>query len=346
MKFTTRQLKIFWIIYKNQPIGVTEIFNFLEENISTPSLNRDLAKLKTDNLLIVEGKGPSVKYKVDIKSLINIEIPIEEYYLLEPDERTIISKFNIDLFKNLSKIELFDKIEIEELDKLTTTYKKNIAGLSKVAFKKEFERLTIELSWKSAQIEGNTYDLLDTEQLLKYNILSEKNTEEEAIMLLNHKSAIEYSNTYASSYKKLSIRNIIELHTLLTHKMGIAKNIRKRLVRITGTNYTPPENQFLIEEYLDKTTKLVNSKKSVYEKALITILLLSYIQAFEDGNKRTARLSANAVLMANNYCPLSYRSVKPTDYKKAMLLFYEVNNITAFKKIFIEQYKFAVNTYF
>ena len=34
------------------------------------------------------------------------------------------------------------------------------------------------------------------------------------------------------------------------------------------------------------------------------------------------------------------------EYKKAMLLFYEQNNISAFKKIFIEQFRFAVETYF
>jgi Fic family protein len=346
MKYTKRQLDIFWLIFKHQPVGVSELASLLQNNFSVPTLNRDLAFLKENDFLIVGGKGPVTKYSVSLQSLLNIELPVDEYYQTEPDDRIIIPKFNVNLFDTLSKTSLFDKEETEKLNNLSDKYKKNTKLLSKAAFKKEFERLTIELSWKSSQIEGNTYDLLDTEQLLKYNIRSQKNSEEEAIMLLNHKTAIEYSHLYASYYKKLSTRNIIELHTLLTQKMGIAKNIRKRLVRITGTNYTPPENQFLIEEYLEKTAKLVNSKKSVFEKALITVLFLSYIQAFEDGNKRTARLTANAVLMAYNLCPLSYRSIKPTDYKKAMLLFYEVNNITAFKKIFIEQYQFAVDTYF
>jgi hypothetical protein len=38
--------------------------------------------------------------------------------------------------------------------------------------------------------------------------------------------------------------------------------------------------------------------------------------------------------------------VDSIDYKKAMLLFYEQNNISAFKQIFIEQFHFAVKTYF
>jgi fido (protein-threonine AMPylation protein) len=346
MQYTKRQLEIFWLIFKHQPIGVSEILTLLKSSISVPSLNRDLAFLKINTLITVIGKGPSTKYKVLLDALLNIELPIDEYYLTEPDDRIIISKFNTGLFDSLKNIKLFDKVELDSLNELTEKYRKKIKFLSQQLFKKEFERLTIELSWKSSQIEGNTYDLLDTEQLLKYNILSKKNSKEEAIMLLNHKAAIEYSHLYAQHYKKLTSKNIIELHTLLTQKMGIAKNIRKRLVRITGTNYTPPENQFLIEEYLERMALLVNAKKNIYEKALLTLLLISYIQPFEDGNKRTARLTANALLMAYNLCPLSYRSVKPVDYKKAMLLFYEVNNITAIKKIFIEQYKFAVDTYF
>ena len=75
-------------------------------------------------------------------------------------------------------------------------------------------------------------------------------------------------------------------------------------------------------------------------------VLLSYIQAFADGNKRTARITSNAILIANGYCPLSFRSVDSIDYKKAMLIFYEQNNLYAFKQIFMEQFEFAVREYF
>ena len=67
---------------------------------------------------------------------------------------------------------------------------------------------------------------------------------------------------------------------------------------------------------------------------------------FVDGNKRTARIVSNALLVAHGYCPLSFRTVDSIDYKKAMLLFYEQNNVSAFKRIFIEQFAFALKTYF
>jgi Fic family protein len=91
---------------------------------------------------------------------------------------------------------------------------------------------------------------------------------------------------------------------------------------------------------------LINSKENIFEKALLTLVLISYIQPFMDGNKRTARIVSNAILINYNYCPISFRTVDSIEYKKAMLLFYEQNNISSMKEIFITQFEFAVNTYF
>jgi Fic family protein len=105
-------------------------------------------------------------------------------------------------------------------------------------------------------------------------------------------------------------------------------------------------NEFQIKEAFGDMCKLINSKENIFEKALIALVLISYIQGFIDGNKRTARITSNAILIANKYCPISFRTVDSIDYKKAMLIFYEKNNITAFKRIFVDQFEFAVKTYF
>jgi Fic family protein len=144
----------------------------------------------------------------------------------------------------------------------------------------------------------------------------------------------------------LSVAGIEDIHSILIKDLGVDRNIRKRRVGITGTNYVPLKNKFQIGEALADTCNLVNAKTNVFEKAVLALVLLSHIQPFNDGNKRTARIVSNAVLMHYQHCPLSFRTVDATDYKKAMLLFYEQNNITAFKKIFIDQFEFAVNTYF
>ena len=92
--------------------------------------------------------------------------------------------------------------------------------------------------------------------------------------------------------------------------------------------------------------QLINSKGNVFEKALLALVLISYIQPFSDGNKRTARIISNAILINNKYCPISFRTVESIEYKKAMLVFYEQSNINPFKRVFMNQFEFAVNTYF
>jgi Fic family protein len=129
-------------------------------------------------------------------------------------------------------------------------------------------------------------------------------------------------------------------------ELAIDKNLRKRRVGISGTNYRPLDNEFQISEALSNMCELINGKEQTFEKALLVLVLISYIQPFVDGNKRTARIVSNAVLMNSNYCPISYRTVDSMDYKKAMLLFYEQNNISGIKEIFVNQFEFAVNTYF
>lgn len=207
-------------------------------------------------------------------------------------------------------------------------------------------RLGIDLSWKSSQIEGNTYTLLETERLLLEQRTAEGKTRDEATMLLNHKAALDFIVAEPDYLQQLSVSRIVDIHSILVRDLQVDRNIRCRRVGITGTNYRPLDNEYQIREALEAACRLVNGTPCVFSKALLALVLLSYIQAFMEGNKRVARLVSNAVLIAHGYCPLSFRSVESLDYKKAMLIFYEQNNISAFKKIFMEQFEFAVTSYF
>ena len=274
-------------------------------------------------------------------------INLDEYFSKEVDEREVQTSYNFDLIPNvLSKVDLFTPIETDELNGLQVQFSKNLSSLSEEQKRREMERLGIDLSWKSSQIEGNTYSLLETERLLRERQTAAGKSKEEAIMLLNHKDALDFILANPDYLERLTISHIEDIHSLLIKDMNVDRNIRTRRVGITGTNYRPLDNEFQIREALQQTCDLINSRSNVFEKALFALVLLSYIQAFNDGNKRIARITSNAILIANGYCPISFRTVDSIDYKKAMLLFYEQNNISSFKQIFIDQFRFAVNTYF
>jgi Fic family protein len=248
--------------------------------------------------------------------------------------------------ESIEGVGLFTDDEMQELQSLQRQYELNISKLSSSAYQMEIERLSIDLSWKSSQIEGNTYSLLDTELLLKEQQTAKGKTVEEATMLLNHKKAIDFLVQNPDFFEALKIRDIEDVHSMLVEKLDVPRNLRKELVRIGGTDYLPLDNEHQIRESVQDACRVINSKKNVFEKALLALVLLSYIQAFMDGNKRVARIVANGILMTNKHCPISFRTVDSGDYKKAMLVFYEQNNLSAFKQIFMEQFKFAVGEYF
>ena len=342
-----KEFEIVEFLKKNHESSSREIF----ENISIPAsyatVKRMLSKLVEENLLTKRGQGKATKYLISPTYEILFPIDIEKYFEKEIDEREIKESFNLQLIpETLKECNLFTTNELKELNSLQKQFENNISPLSEIEYKKEFERLAIDLSWKSSQIEGNTYSLLETERLLKEKETAAGKTKEEATMLLNHKEAIDFIVENPDYLLPLSVSKIEAIHSLLIKELGIDKNIRKRRVGISGTNYRPLDNEFQILEALEDMCVLVNSKGNIFEKALLSLVLISYIQPFVDGNKRTARIVSNAILMNYKYCPISFRTVDSVEYKKAMLLFYEQNNISRFKEIFIDQFRFAVNTYF
>ena len=314
---------------------------------SDATLKRLLASQIAAGNILVSGQGKATRYGLTSVCHLTMPIDIDTYFHHDQDERQIQSTFNFELLADMPpSLSLFTDEEMQQLDSLQAQFQMNMSELSPTTYRKEMERLGVDLSWKSSQIEGNTYSLLETERLLRESKTASGKTQEEAVMLLNHKHTLRFLLDNKDYLKELSIRRIEDIQSLLVEGLDTEKGLRHRRVGITGTNYRPLDNEFQIREALESTCSIINQRQNVFEKALLALLLISYIQPFTDGNKRTSRLVCNGILMANNYCPISFRTVDSIDYKKAMLIFYEQNNIVPFKEIFISQYKFAVEEYF
>jgi Fic family protein len=324
-----------------------EIYDGLGLKIGYATVKRVLNQLLSEQLITTKGKGKATKYVISPAYELLYPVDVKSYFEKEQDERQVKDSFNLSLISGvLRDTRLFTEKEDIRLDALHERFKKNIASLSSTEYSKEMERLAIDLSWKSSQIEGNTYTLLETERLLKEKETAEGKPKDDATMLLNHKEAINFIIANPDYVVPLTVRGIEDIHSLLIKDLGVDRNIRQRRVGISGTNYKPLDNEHQIREALNDMCELINAKGDIFEKSLLALVLLSYIQAFADGNKRTARIVSNALLIAHGYCPISFRTVDSIEYKKGMLVFYEQNNIKPIKDIFIDQYEFAVNSYF
>ena len=342
MKLKDRQKAIIEFAKKNKTFQTKDLILFLDDKFSTKRLTiiRDLNKLFEDGIISKAGAGRGTFY------FIQKDIDIEEYFEIPYEDRVVRESFNFEIFSILEN-NIFTKQEIEKLENLQKCFTKNISKYnSQTLINKEYERIMIEFSQKSSEIEGNTYSLLNTEALLMENVKDETKTDKETQMLLNHKDAFNESLLNKNKFLIFEKVSIEHLHSILVKNLNVTRNIRKEGVGITGTKYRPLGNEFQIRENLEKTVELINKKNNFFEKAFIALIMISYIQAFEDGNKRTARMCSNAILLAHNSIPLSYRIVNVVEYKKASILFYELNNFTYLKRIFIEQFEDSVGNYF
>jgi Fic family protein len=341
-----RQQKIISFVKNNQKASSSDVLSFLKDEVERKTLQRDLKELIKRKLISQSGSGRGVVYFIDEQNKILEKIDLKKYFDIPYLQREVKESFNFEIFNILSN-DIFTVEEKEGLEKLQSEFIKNFSKYdSQTLINKEFERIMIEFSWKSSAIEGNTYSLLGTEALIKNNVIGKGKTKEETQMILNHKDAFNEAIQNRDRFIKLRPADIEYVHSVLTKKLGITKNIRKEGVGVTGTKYRPLDNELQIKEALQSMVDLINKKESFFEKAFLISILIAYIQVFEDGNKRTSRMISNAILLAHHSIPLSYRIVDVEEYKKAVILFYELNNIFYFKQIFIEQFEDAVNNYF
>ncbi len=342
---TPRQVKILDILSQT-PITGIEISKKIKDYfpISKATLMRELAFLKKQKFIKTQGNGKNIVY-TSLQEPFLKYIDIEEYFKENSQIRVKGPKsFNLDILNKFKNA--FSDEEKEQLISISKKLSAQEKILDPSILKREIERFTVEFAWKSSKIEGNTYSLLETEILIKQMKEAVGHTKYEAQMILNHKSAIDYVLQSASKFKELTVNKILNFHSILVKDLEVSTGIRINKVAITGTEYMPLSNSEEIKIALQKIVDITNKITFPLTKALLIALMIAYLQPFVDGNKRTSRTLANAILIAYDLYPLSYRDIDIIEYIKAMILFYETNNIYHFKRIFISQFNFSVNNYF
>ncbi|MBI3619151.1 Fic family protein [Candidatus Peregrinibacteria bacterium] len=349
MSITRRQQAILDVLHRTSDGAATrDILLALAQStdrISRVTVIRDLGVLVAGGFVRRTGKGRNVRYREKLANTSLRHVDPEAYFSVDDAERPLVHptyhSSALDAFSGA-----FTKKEREQITALNDAYRRRLRALPLAIIRKETERFTTEFSWKSSRIEGNTYSLLDTEMLLKEQKEAQGHTHQEAQMILNHKTALDFIFSHPGDYSSLKRRTIEQLHALIMKELGVAKGLRGAPVGILGTSYRPMGLRSQLHEALGETVMRINAEPWVPAKALIALLMIAYIQPFEDGNKRTARLLGNALLIAGRFCPLSFRSIDEKEYKKAVILFYEQHNIAYFKNLFLEQFVYAARQYF
>jgi hypothetical protein len=167
-------------------------------------------------------------------------------------------------------------------------------------------------------------------------------------MILNHKAAIEF---LVESPDELGFNRytFLNLHAILSD--GLLKNaksegaLRTIPAGVGGTVYHPTNQPALIEECFDLILRKAAVISDPLECAFFLMVHLPYLQPFEDGNKRTSRLSANLPLIQKNMSPLSFVDVPVRDYTDGILAVYELNRIELLRDLFAWAYERSAGRY-
>ncbi len=212
--------------------------------------------------------------------------------------------------------------------------------------RKVLEQLLIDLSWYSSRLEGNRRSLLDTQELFARG--RGDASDPDVTMLLNHKEAIEFMVDSVPE-EGITVPVVRNLHALLMQGLlpdeTAAGKIRRRIVNIDGSVYQPLQVPSLLEELLNEIVTKARLVRNPIEAAFFLWVNVSYLQPFEDGNKRTSRLSANLPLLLYNCAPLSFLEVEAPEYALAMLGVYEQRNVDLAVELFETTYRRSIDKY-
>ncbi len=297
-----------------------QIADFLQ-TMEVRTIQRALARLLELSLVVQSGPSNAPSYAANYPAIFTLNL--EEKILT--DESRPVSIFNYALLEWLKDLPT-NKVE----EYVGTTVPQSFKMMSA----RDLEYLTIELSWKSSALEGNTYSLLDTQLLLTEGIRAKNRTEFETQMILNHKNAVDFIIRNRDIFGgTITFAAIEELHKIIAYNIGIDTGVRRRIVKISASNYTPPESPHKIREAAEKILHIINVQQNPFTKSLLALSLIPYLQIFEDGNKRTGRLLANAILMSTVGYGFSLRKVQARDLALAYLAFYEFNSLARLRKI-------------
>lgn len=286
------------------------------------TIQRALGRLVEPGCIRRDGPLNRPVYEVSYDRLLTIDIP--EKLLI--DESRPETGFNFELMNWIENVPV-DSLE-QTLDKLPL----KLAPTELT--KKDLEYLTIELSWKSSALEGNTYTLLDTQLLLTEGLKTGGHTEFETQMILNHKEAMSFIVENKKLFEnEITFSTLEKLHGIIGKNLDFSSGIRRRLVRVSASNYIPLSSPHQLREQADLALAGISRQANPVVKSLLALALIPYLQLFEDGNKRAGRVLANAILISSLGRGFSLRKVDTRELALAYLAFYEFGSMSRLIKI-------------
>lgn len=300
--------------------------------VSRQTLSRRLTALVDKGELIRIGRGSGSRY---------LRADLEAYFRIPATQRQSVSYIRERGSRDLPR---FTGAQLDLLTKAAGEH----GATAEETVRAVRERLLVEFSFASSNLEGNTYDLIQTETLIKYGQVAPGKTPQEAKMILNHRDAIGYLLDNITTLV-IDWTTLRDLHALLSDGLldeaADSGRVRGRMVAITHSAYTPLDNEYQIREALEVMLAAVNEEPEPFSRSLMLMTGVAYLQVFADCNKRTGRLISNLPLLKASLPPLSFMTVDKEAYTRGLLAYYELGNGQMLAKAYVDAYRSSAESY-
>ncbi|MBR5284101.1 MAG: Fic family protein, partial [Clostridia bacterium] len=198
----------------------------------------------------------------------------------------------------LSLLEMIDQKK-RELDTRRPLTEGEVARL--------LEDFTVEYTYNSNAIEGNTLTLRETDMVLRGLTIDQKPLKDH-MEAVGHKEAFDFVRELVREKASISERIIQQIHFLVLADKKDDRGVYRRVpVRIMGAQHEPVQ-PYLIQSRMEQLMySYAESTEHIITKLARFHIEFEGIHPFIDGNGRTGRLLVNLELMKAGYPPIDIK---------------------------------------
>jgi Fic family protein len=349
MKMTNRQSQLLAALLERQdgstiPSWVTsgEIVRALGLEVDPAGISRDWATLEAQGIVQAEGSTKARHYRLRTDSTEYLE-----WDLTRPPELRKPVTYNFEILKNYTP-NVTTWLHQDALHALQTQIDYRPSDIHVEDYRRVLNALIIDLSFASSVLENVKISWLDTKSLIEFGERPSGLSERELRIVLNHKDAIEFIRDN-KGHISVNRRDIFDLHKMVSAGLlgnpEDARRIRRSPVFFDTSRYRPIDNSFILDEQFDLFCTKAAQIEDPHEQAFFAMAMIPYLQPFQDGNKRTSRLTMNLPLINAGLPPLSFTSMSKRNYMFALLALYERGRVDLLAHAYVQAYQGSAEKY-
>ncbi len=264
---------------------------------------------------------------------------IKEYFICKEKEA-----YKNWALKQYKTDRIFTKETIEEIENARVEYKRIKNKLTKNQLKDIIDRFTVNFTYESNAIEGNSLTLKDVTLILKENIVPKGKDLREIYETKNTRTV---HDLLFSNKLKISRESIIKMHSLLVKDTGITQGFKKlpNYLLMRNVKTTPPE---AVEKEMKNLVEWYNkNKQKIHPLKLAPDFHARFerIHPFEDGNGRAGRVLINTILLEHDLPPIIIRKTMRSAYFSALEAS-DARNKQKLERFIIDKFKNTFNKFF